>query len=318
MKNPEEIFKQALATEVQALQALQQRNFPDLQAAATAILHCNGRVIVSGMGKSGIIGKKISATFASTGTPSFFMHPSDALHGDLGMVKKEDILLCISNSGETDEILKLIAALKKNSASMISFTGNNHSTLAKNSTFHFNIHVEKEACPFQLAPTSSTAATLVIGDALAITLMEMRGFKEEDFALFHPGGNLGRKLLRTVADEMTTEPLPQLPLSADIKEIINAISKWQLGLTVIVDEQKNVVGIVTDGDLRRAMAKTPQHSFFNLTAKDIMTQNPATIHKEMLLAEAEALMHSLNKNSLLIVEAGKLQGVIYQRNLKYE
>ncbi|MBX2903789.1 MAG: KpsF/GutQ family sugar-phosphate isomerase [Chitinophagales bacterium] len=318
MNNIQEIFREVIALEANAIQALQQQNFEQLEAATNAILQCKGRVIVSGLGKSGIIGKKISATFASTGTPSFFMHTSDALHGDLGMVKSEDILLCISNSGETDEILKLIPALKKNHVVIISFTGNPASTLAKNSNYHFNTHVEKEACPLQLAPTASTVAALVIGDALAVTLMKLRNFKEQDFALFHPGGNLGRKLLRTVADEMLTEPLPQLPLHADIKEIINAIGKWQLGLTVITDEHKNVIGIITDGDLRRAMAKTPQQSFFQLTAKDIMTPNPATTHAQMLLADAEMLMQSLNKNSLLVIENEKLKGVIYQRKIKYE
>lgn len=317
MNSIETIFKEVISIEAQAVAALHQRPFPHLEDAAKAILNCRGRVIVSGIGKSGIIGKKISATFASTGTPSFFMHPSDALHGDLGMVKTEDILLCISNSGETDEILKLIPPLKKNAVTIISFTGNAASTLAKNSTFHFDVHVEKEACPLQLAPTASTVATLAVGDALAVTLMKLRGFKEQDFALFHPGGNLGRKLLRTVADEMITDPLPQLPLHANIKEIINAISKWQLGLTVVVDEHHHVAGIITDGDLRRAMTKTPEESFFQLTAKDIMTPNPATTSKETLLADAELLMNELNKNSLLVVENGRLKGVIYQRKIKY-
>jgi arabinose-5-phosphate isomerase len=317
MNNIETIFKEVIAIEAQAVNVLQYREFPHLKAAAQAILNCRGRVIVCGIGKSGIIGKKISATFASTGTPSFFMHPSDALHGDLGMVKPEDILLCISNSGETDEILKLIPPLKKNTVTIISFTGNAASTLAKNSTFHFDVHVEKEACPLQLAPTASTVATLVVGDALAVTLMKLRDFKEQDFALFHPGGNLGRKLLRTVADEMITEPLPQLPLHANIKEIINAIGKWQLGLTVVVDENQKVAGIVTDGDLRRAMAKVPEEAFFKLTASNIMTPNPATTQQETLLADAELLMSELNKNSLLVVENGRLKGVIYQRKIKY-
>lgn len=318
MSKTEDIFKEAIATEARAVQALYQRDYPKLEEAVQVILKCKGRVIVSGIGKSGIIGKKIAATFASTGTPSFFMHPTDALHGDLGMVKAEDILLCISNSGETDELLKLISLLKKTNVTIISLTGNERSTLAQNSNFHFNIHVEREACPLQLAPTSSTVSALVIGDALAVTLMELRGFKEQDFARFHPGGNIGKKLLRTVADEMISEPLPQLSISANIKDIINAIGKWQLGLTVIVDGNKNVIGIITDGDLRRAMAKTPQQSFFQLTAKDIMTKNPLSTHKEMLLAEAENLMSTLNKNSLLVVENGKLQGVIYQRKIKYE
>jgi arabinose-5-phosphate isomerase len=318
MKRSEIYFREVLAIEARAAAALQNRPFPHIEAAAEAVLQCSGRVIVSGIGKSGIIGKKISATLASTGTPSFFMHPSDALHGDLGMVKPEDILLCISYSGETDEILKLIPFLKKRGVIIISFTGNAQSTLAQNSTFHFDVQVEQEACPLQLSPTASSVATLMMGDALAVTLMKLRGFKEQDFALFHPGGNLGRKLLRTAADEMITEPLPQLPVTANIKEIINAIGKWQLGLTVIVDNDENVIGIITDGDLRRAMAKTPEEKFFQLTAKDIMTPHPATAHPEMLLADAELLMKQLNKNSLLIVENGKLRGVLYQRKLKYE
>ncbi|MDW8273573.1 MAG: KpsF/GutQ family sugar-phosphate isomerase, partial [Chitinophagales bacterium] len=208
--------------------------------------------------------------------------------------------------------------LKNMNVKIIALTGNSESTLAQNANFHFDVSVEKEACPLRLAPTASTAAALALGDALAMTVMRMRGFNEQDFAFFHPGGNLGRKLLRKVKDEMVTEPLPQLLPDADIKEIINSISKWQLGLTVVIDNSEKVIGIITDGDLRRAMAKTPNEMFFQLTAKDVMTPNPATTHKDMLLADAENLMKQLNKNSLLVVEEGKLCGVIYQRKIKYD
>ncbi|HIC79149.1 MAG TPA: KpsF/GutQ family sugar-phosphate isomerase, partial [Sulfurovum sp.] len=242
IERAKEVFK----IEADAIANLSKNLDSNFEGAIEAILHSKGKLIISGMGKSGIIAKKIAATMASTGTPSFFLHPAEAYHGDLGMIEKEDILLLISNSGETDELLRLIPFLKAQKNIIISMSRNIDSTLAKNSRYHLNIAVEKEACPLQLAPTSSTTATLVMGDALAVTLMELRGFKEVDFAHFHPGGSLGRRLLTRVEDVMRKENLPIVEGATSIQELIGTISKARLGLA-IVEEEGKIVGIVTDG-----------------------------------------------------------------------
>ena len=272
----------------------------DFEKAVEAVLNTSGKLIVSGMGKSGIIGKKIAATLASTGTPSFFLHPGEAYHGDLGMIGKDDIVLLISYSGETDEILKLIPFLKSQKNKIIGISGNPNSTLAQNSNFHLNIHINQEACPLQLAPTTSTTATLVMGDALAIALMKARDFKEQDFAKFHPGGSLGKRLLTNVESIMKKDNLPICKEQSDIKDIIYTITKGQSGLVAILDN--NVIkGIITDGDIRRAMEKY-EKNFFELIAKDIMTYNPKTILKPKKLVEANEMMNRYKINSLLVVD----------------
>ncbi len=281
----------------------------DFDKVIDTILNSKGKLIISGMGKSGIIGKKISATMASTGTPSFFLHPGEAYHGDLGMIEKSDIVLLISNSGETDEILRLIPFLKNQNNIVIAMSGDNHSTLAKNSNYHLNISVEKEACPLQLAPTSSTTATLVMGDALAIVLMKLRGFRDTDFAQFHPGGSLGRRLLTHVEDIMRSDNLPFVDEDSAIKEIIQTLSLARLGLVIVQNSDKKVVGIITDGDIRRAM-ESQEERFFQLRARDIMSSNPKTIDKREKIIVAQNLMSHYKVNSLLVQEIDNIIGVI--------
>ena len=304
----EQIAKEVFQVESNAILNLSKNLTIDFEKSIESILACSGKLIISGMGKSGIIGKKIAATMASTGTPSFFLHPAEAYHGDLGMIEKEDIVLLISNSGETDEVLKLIPFLKEQGSVTIAMSGNPLSTLAKNSTYHLNIHVEKEACPLQLAPTSSTTATLVMGDALAITLMKLRDFQESDFAQFHPGGSLGRRLLTRVEDVMKKDNLPIVNRESSIKEIINTVSKARLGLAV-VQEANSIVGIITDGDIRRAMEEF-EDTFFSLKAEDLMSSSPKMIHKEEKLIDAQILMNISKVNSLLVTDNSQLLGVV--------
>jgi len=280
----------------------------DFENSVNTIFNCRGKLIISGMGKSGIIGKKISATMASTGTPSFFLHPAEAYHGDLGMIGVDDIVLLISNSGETDEVLKLIPFLKSQGNIIVGMSGNIDSTLAKNSTYHLNIHIAKEACPLQLAPTSSTTATLVMGDALAIALMKLRDFRDTDFAQFHPGGSLGRRLLTTVEDVMHRENLPICSKNSGIKEIIQSVSEGKMGLSIII-ENSNILGIITDGDIRRAM-ESKEEQFFTLKAIDLMTQNPKSINPKAKLMEAQTMMAKYKVNSLLVVENNILIGIV--------
>ena len=288
---------------------LSKRLTDDFEKAINAILQSSGKLIVSGMGKSGIIGKKIAATLASTGTPSFFLHPGEAYHGDLGMIEENDIVLLISNSGETDEVLKLIPFLKHQKNCTISMSGNDDSTLAKNTKYHLNIAVDKEACPLFLAPTSSTTATLVMGDALAVTLMKLRDFKEENFAKFHPGGSLGRRLLTTVGDVMKNKNLPIISSQATIKEVIQRISEGKLGLVVIIDNNK-IIGIITDGDIRRTM-ESREKDFFNLKAEDLMSNHPKLIYETDKLISASNIMSQHKINSLLVVnETNDLVGVV--------
>jgi len=300
--------KEVFTIEAEAIAHLSEQLTPDFEGAVQDILKCEGKLIVSGMGKSGIIGKKIAATMASTGTPSFFLHPGEAYHGDLGMVEKDDMVLLISNSGETDEVLKLIPFLKSQDNIIVAMSGNIHSTLAKNSTYHLNVSVKKEACPLQLAPTSSTTATLVMGDALAVTLMKLRNFKETDFAQFHPGGSLGRRLLTRVEDVMKKAWLPLCGVENGIKEIIHVMSKGKMGLAIVM-EGEAIIGIITDGDIRRAMEGSEEH-FFRLKAGDLMSQNPKTIDAKEKLLQAQALMTEYKVNSLLVVEDKQLLGVV--------
>ena len=294
-KLAQEVFE----IEAKEIANLSHRLTDDFENAIHAILGSSGKLIISGMGKSGIIGKKIAATLASTGTPSFFLHPGEAYHGDLGMIEENDIVLLISNSGETDEVLKLIPFLKHQKNSTISMSGNEESTLAKNTDYHLNIAVEKEACPLFLAPTSSTTASLVMGDALAVTLMKLRDFKEENFAKFHPGGSLGRRLLTTVGDVMKKHELPTTNSNATIKEVIQCITQGKLGLVVVLEEHR-IKGIITDGDIRRAM-ESREKEFFGLFAKDLMSLDPKLIDANEKLITASTIMSENKINSLLVV-----------------
>jgi arabinose-5-phosphate isomerase len=296
-KLAQEVFE----IEAKEIANLSLRLTDDFEKSINAILESSGKLIVSGMGKSGIIGKKIAATLASTGTPSFFLHPGEAYHGDLGMIEENDVVLLISNSGETDEVLKLIPFLKHQKNCTISMSGNDNSTLAKNTNYHLNIAVEKEACPLFLAPTSSTTATLVMGDALAVTLMKLRDFKEENFAKFHPGGSLGRRLLTTVGDVMKKHELPITNFNATIKEVIQRITEGKLGLVVVSDEN-GINGVITDGDIRRAM-ESREKEFFGLLAKDLMSLHPKLIDESEKLITASTIMSENKINSLLVVNA---------------
>ena len=301
--------------EADAIRNLSNLLTDDFDQAVEAILVCTGKVVVTGMGKSGIIGKKIAATLASTGTPAFFLHPGEAYHGDLGMISKNDVVLAIANSGQTDEILKLIPFLQYNKNVVIAMTGNPESTLAKHAHYHLNIAVAHEACPLDLAPTSSTTTTLVMGDALAIALINERNFKAEDYAVFHPGGSLGRRLLMTVGNVMRSHDLPVVAPDCSATDMIHAISKGGLGLIIICDGER-IEGIVTDGDVRRAMERR-RAEFFNIKAADIATPNPKTISADKKLIEAEKMMTRNKVTSLLVTDdAGKLQGVIQIYDIK--
>jgi arabinose-5-phosphate isomerase len=264
------------------------------------ILNCPGRVIMTGMGKSGLIAKKLAATLASTGTPSFFLHPAEAIHGDLGMVTKDDIVIALSNSGETNEVLNIVPVIKRIGAKIIAMTGGLDSTLAKNSDYLLNTGVKEEACPLDLAPTASTTATLALGDALAIALLEARDFKPEDFALYHPGGSLGKKLLLKVDDVLhVREQNPVVNLETNLKETLFTMTSTGMGAANIVGDDGKLAGIITDGDIRRHLEKSPD--LLNKLAGEIMTVNPKTILKDKLAAEALKIMQDYEIEDLPVV-----------------
>jgi arabinose-5-phosphate isomerase len=306
--NINSIAKRVFEIESKEIANLSNKLTVDFEKAVEAILGCRGKLIISGMGKSGIIGKKIAATMASTGTPSFFLHPGEAYHGDLGMIERDDIVLLISNSGETDEVLKVVPFLKAHKNIIISMSGNPDSTLAKNSSYHLNISVKEEACPLQLAPTSSTTATLVMGDALAVALMRLRDFQDRDFAQFHPGGSLGRRLLTKAEDVMHSQNLPICSLDDSIKDIVQTVSEGKMGLSIIMSNNK-IVGIITDGDIRRAM-ESMEEKFFSLKARDLMSKNPKMVDAKSKLTEVQKMMTKYKVNSLLVCQGESLLGVI--------
>lgn len=302
------IAKRVINIEIDALHSLVSQITDEFNLAVDTILNTTGHVIVCGMGKSGIIGKKVAASFASTGTPSFFMHPGEAFHGDLGVITPNDVFIAISYSGETDEVLKLLPFLKENGNKLISITGNKESTLAFESECHLNISVPKEACPLQLAPTASTTATLVMGDALTVALMELRRFQPEHFARFHPGGSLGRRLLRKVSDEMVTKNLPLVSADAPITDVINVMSKGSLGLTLVLKD-KEVNAIITDGDLRRAIEKYHKN-LFDFKASDIASNHPETINASASMMLAYEIMKEKKVNNLIVYEKKEVVGVL--------
>jgi arabinose-5-phosphate isomerase len=284
---------------------------------AVDLLHaCGGKVVVTGMGKSGLIGRKIAATFSSTGTSAFFLHAGEGVHGDLGMIMEGDLILAVSNSGETEEILKLLPHFKLHSLKMIIMTGKPDSTLGKAGDVVLNVAVKEEACPLGLAPTASTTAALAMGDALAVVLLEQKGFREQDFAMRHPGGILGKKLLLRVEDLMHKgDQLPLVTQETPMKDAIFEITSKRLGVTGVVDVQGKLVGVITDGDLRRGLES--RGNIFSLKAKDLMTRNPKTIAAERLAAEAVAVMEQYPITSLFVLENGgrKPLGVIHLHDL---
>lgn len=283
--------------------------------AVELILKSNGRVIITGIGKSAIIANKIVATLNSTGTPSIFMHAADAIHGDLGLVQKKDIIICISKSGNTPEIKVLVPLLKRAGNPLIAITGNKNSFLGEESDFVFNSYVDKEVCPNNLAPTTSTTAQLVIGDALAVCLLQMKDFSSDDFAKYHPGGALGKKLFLTVRDLAMNNEKPNVGLNSNIKDVIIEISEKRLGVSAVI-EQNKIKGIITDGDLRRMLAKT--ENFTNLSAIDIMTKNPKSIDINAMAVDAMQLMEKHEITQLLVTDNEMYAGVIHLHDLMKE
>lgn len=299
---------ETILTEAKAIENLVNLLTDDFDNSVKAILAGDGKVIVTGMGKSGLVGRKIAATLASTGTPSFFLHPGEAYHGDLGMIESKDIVLALTNSGQTDEVLKLIPFIKNNGNLLIGMTGNPDSLLAKNADFHLNVSVPSEACPMNLVPTSSTTAMLVMGDALAVALMNERDFRPEDFAIYHPGGSLGRRLLTRVRDVMRDD-LPCISGETPLGDVIIAISEARLGIAAVTDGGK-LEGVITDGDIRRAMTKY-KSDFFNKKAKEIMSPNPKTVTPDERVSVAEEIMHRNRIHSLIVTnDNGSVGGVV--------
>lgn len=307
--------KEVIRKEAKAILDLEKKINGNFEKAVKLILKCKGRVIVTGMGKSGIIAKKIAATLTSTGTSAVFLHPAEAIHGDLGMVTKEDTVIAITKSGDTDELYELIPLFKRIGVSIIAFTGKLNSPVAEKSDVVINVSVEEEACGNNLVPTSSTTAALVMGDALAIALLEERNFSSEDFAFFHPGGNIGKKLLLKVSDIMHTgKDIPLVSETTGMKETILEMTSKRFGATTVVNSKGELVGIFTDGDLRRLIEK--KDSIFNLKAKDAMSTNPKTISKEALAARALNLMEKYKITCLVIVNGKKEPvGIVHLHDL---
>ena len=303
------IAREVFRIEAEAVAGLAAHVDGAFSSAVAAILASSGRTIVCGIGKSGIIGKKISATLASTGTPSFFMHPAEACHGDLGMVDGNDTLIAISHSGETEELLRLLPFLRDNGNCTIALTGNTRSTLARQVDHHLWVHVAREACPLQLAPTASTTATLAMGDALAVALMRARRFQAHHFARFHPGGSLGRRMLGLVRDEMCADNLPFIKPDALAAELVATMSSGRLGLAIVSQDGTTAEGVITDGDLRRAL-ETNQEGFFRSRARDMMTTNPVLIGPDSRMSAAMELMAERRITSLVVVDDTGILGVV--------
>ncbi len=294
-----------ISVEAQAISALAEQINDDFVAACKLLFACEGRVVVIGMGKSGHIAGKIAATLASTGTPAFFVHPGEASHGDLGMITRHDVVLALSNSGETEEIVRILPLIKRLGVPLIAMTGNPASTLSNISTVHLNVAVEQEACPLGLAPTSSTTAALVMGDALAVSLLDARGFTRDDFALSHPGGSLGRRLLLRVSDIMHCNgDMPSVPSTALIGSALLEMTEKKLGMTAIVDELNRVIGIYTDGDLRRTLARNIDIQ--NSTISEVMTPQCTLISANILAAEAMQIMEQKKINALIVVDENNI------------
>lgn len=307
--------KKTILAESESIAKLVDYLTDDFTSSVEKIFNCKGRVIITGIGKSAIIAQKIVATLNSTGTPSMFLHASEAVHGDLGMLLKEDIIICISKSGNSPEIKVLVPLLKRFGNTLIGMTADLNSFLGKESHHILHAFVENEACPNNLAPTNSTTAQLVLGDALAVCLMEMRNFKSEDFALYHPGGALGKKLLLRVKDMLDTTHTPQVSPEASIKKVIMEISEKRLGVTAVIDNNQ-VIGIITDGDIRRML--NDRDTFSDLTAKDIMTKNPKHISSGILVSEALNVLENNAITQLVVIDEGQYKGIIHLHDILKE
>ena len=310
-----ELAKEVLDIEAKAILRLKNNIGEEFDKAVEILYNCKGRVIVTGMGKSGLIGKKIAATMSSTGTPAYFLHPAESTHGDSGVITRNDVIIAISNSGETQELMNLLPLIKRFGCEMIGMTGNLNSTLAKTSEVVLDISVEREACPLGKAPTASTTATLAMGDALAVCLMEKKGFTKEDFLMYHPSGKLGKGLTYKVRDLMITgDKMPIVSDTETFTNVINIISEYKLGMAIVVDSDKKLSGVLTDGDIRRTVIKYPNTS--NLTIKDVMTVNPKKITEEAYAASALNLMEKYSITALAVVDENNIPvGVIHVHDL---
>jgi arabinose-5-phosphate isomerase len=309
-----ELARRVLAIEADAVRALIDRLDGRFLDAVSLILGCGGRVVVSGIGKSGHIARKVASTLASTGTPAYFVHPAEASHGDLGMIQPDDVFIGISHSGESEELLRIVPLIKRQGAKLIAITGNRSSALASEADIHLDAGVAQEACPLNLAPTASTTAALALGDALAVALLDARGFSADDFARSHPGGTLGRRLLTHVADVMRRgSEVPSVRDTASLREAVHEMSRGRLGMTAVVDAAGRVAGIFTDGDLRRALDKVADFSSAKIA--DLMTPGPRTIRPTALAVEAVQLMERHNINQLVVVDDDKLVGALNMHDL---
>lgn len=309
--------KRVILVEAEALQALAERIDGEFERAVELVLSSRGRVVVTGMGKSGLVGQKIASTMASTGTPAFFLHPAEGIHGDLGMIMKGDVVIAVSNSGETEELLRILPVIKRLGASLVGMTGNPASTLGRSSDVILDISVKEEACPLGLAPTASTTATIAMGDALAVALLVRRGFRAEDFALFHPGGSLGKKLLLTVADLMHVgESLPLVNEDTPMSEALFVITAKKLGITGVVDAEGRLIGVITDGDLRRALEKGID--IISRPAGELMSRKPKRIRAAELAAKALQQMEQFSITSLFVFDdsgSGAPVGIVHLHDL---
>lgn len=318
-KKIQSVAKKVLQDEAEAILSLKSYINEDFEACVEAILYSKGRLIITGIGKSAIIGQKIVATMNSTGTPAIFMHAADAIHGDLGMIQADDIVLCISKSGDTPEIKVLVPLLKRYRNQLIAMVSNVDSYLAKNADFVLNAHVEREACPLNLAPTTSTTVALALGDALAMCLLEARDFTSRDFAKYHPGGSLGKKLYLKVRDIFPHNAMPKVSKNADIQTVILEMTSKRLGATAVVGDNDELLGIVTDGDLRRMLNRiTDPKDFSTLQAKDIMNATPKVVSAEEYAASALAIMQEKSITQLVVVEDKRLLGFVHLHDLLKE
>ncbi len=309
-----EIARRVLRTEAAAILGLVDRVDAEFERAVQLLYDCGGRVIVTGMGKSGIICRKIAATLSSTGTAAFFLHPAEAIHGDLGAIRDGDVVIALSHSGETDEILKLLESIRRLGAKLIALTGDPESTLAKAADVTLNCSIAEEACPMNLVPTASTTAALAMGDALAMTLLVRKGFGEEQFASFHPGGKIGRRLMRVENVMHSGESAPVVRTSTRMPDVVHEMSSKRLGMTCVVDDDGRLVGVVTDGDLRRLMMRTSD--VVGRTAAEVMTPNPITIARSLLAVEALRLMETHKITSVIVVDSNRaVEGVVQIHDL---
>jgi arabinose-5-phosphate isomerase len=310
------LAKKVLRIEAAAILELVERLNGDFEKALDILSQCRGRVIVTGMGKSGIISRKIAATFSSTGTSAFFLHPAEAIHGDLGAIREDDVVVALSHSGETEELIRLLESIRRIGAKLIAITGCPASTLGRAADVTLDCGITKEACPMNLVPTASTTAALALGDALAMTLLVRKGFREEQFAAFHPGGKLGRKLMTVDSVMHSGDAAPKVGLQAAMPDVIHEMSSKRLGMTCIVGADGRLAGVFTDGDLRRLMMKRPPNAVLALSAGEAMTASPLTIRRDLLAVEALRIMETHKITSVVVVDGdGRIEGVVHLHDL---